>query len=99
LRLDVAEKDAAVYVDRYYAGSVDDFDGVFQYLALTTGPHTIEIRKAGFETLTFRVNIPPNQTVTYRETMRPAPPGALPSEGAAPGDRPCVPDATSGSGL
>ena len=34
VRLMVRPRDAAVYVDGYYAGVVDDFDGVFQRLTL-----------------------------------------------------------------
>ena len=32
-------EDAAVYVDGFYAGIVDDFNGVFQSLPLTAGAH------------------------------------------------------------
>ena len=39
-------RDAAVYVDGYYAGIVDDFDGVFQRLTLEVGPHRIELERA-----------------------------------------------------
>jgi hypothetical protein len=34
-------EEAAVYVDGFYAGIVDDFDGVFQKLLLPPGDHTI----------------------------------------------------------
>src|SRR6516225_7972489 len=30
VRLDVSPKESEVYVDRYFAGIVDDFDGIFQ---------------------------------------------------------------------
>ena len=76
VRLDVSPKDAAVYVDGYYAGIVDDFKGVFRHLTLTAGPHSIEIRKPGFETLVVDVYVQPRQTITYRETMQPTQPGS-----------------------
>src|SRR6185369_3518149 len=44
LRLKVKPVDASVYVDGYYVGIVDDFDGIFQRLHLEAGPHRIEIR-------------------------------------------------------
>src|SRR5215831_10991826 len=44
LRLKVKPREAAVYVDGYYAGRVEDFDGVFQRLKIDAGPHRIEIR-------------------------------------------------------
>lgn len=73
LRLKVKPRDAEVYVDGYFAGNVDDFDGVFQSLRLETGGYQIEIRKPGFETLTFDVHVQPDRTITYRGEMRPTP--------------------------
>src|SRR6185312_3885852 len=35
VRIEVSPNDAEVYVDGYYAGIVDDFDGVFQRLRVT----------------------------------------------------------------
>jgi hypothetical protein len=69
VRLKVKPRDAEVYVDGYFAGSVDDFDGVFQSLKLDTGGYRIEIRKAGFETLQFDVHVQPDRTITYRGEM------------------------------
>ena len=51
LRFDVAQRDAAVFVDGYYVGSVDDFTADKPPLQLEAGAHRIEIRAAGFETL------------------------------------------------
>lgn len=71
VRLDVTPPDAAVYVDGYYAGIVDDFDGAWQQVALEPGPHRFEIVAPGFETITFEVNVRPHETVRYRgELMR-----------------------------
>ena len=47
VRLKVKPKDAEVYVDGYYAGIVDDFDGMWQQLRLDDGGYHIEIRKPG----------------------------------------------------
>src|SRR5262245_48645054 len=41
VRVQVKPKEAEVYVDGYYAGLVDDFDGIFQRLHLPPGPHDI----------------------------------------------------------
>jgi hypothetical protein len=71
VRLDVSPNDAQVYVDRYYAGVVDDFDGIFQRLTLRPGPHLIEIRRTGFRTLVTEVSLYPGQSITYRRTMEP----------------------------
>jgi hypothetical protein len=71
IRLDVSPKDASVYVDGYYVGPVDDFDGIFQHLTVTSGPHHIDIRKPEYVTLAFDVNLEPGQTITYKRTMEP----------------------------
>ena len=62
-------RDAEVFVDGYYAGTVDDFDGVFQALKLDSGGYKIEIRKPGFETLHFDVRVQPesNDYVSRRD--------------------------------
>ena len=66
VRLKVKPREAEVYVDGYFAGRVDDYDGAFQKLNLVTGAHHIEIQAPGFEPLAFDVNIQVDQTVTYR---------------------------------
>ena len=66
LRLQVSPRHAQVYVDGYYAGTVDEFDGAFQSLKLEAGPYLIEIVAPGFDTLEFRVRINPGQKTTYR---------------------------------
>jgi hypothetical protein len=73
VRVKVSPRDAEVWVDGYYAGLVDDFDGMFQALKLDSGPYRIEIRKPGFETLSFDVRVLPERTITFRGTLRPAP--------------------------
>jgi hypothetical protein len=70
VRIKVKPRDAEVYVDGYFAGMVDDFDGTFQSLRLETGGYKIEIRKPGFETLVFDVHVQPDRTITYRGEMR-----------------------------
>ncbi len=51
LRLEVRPKDAQVYVDGYYAGIVDDFNGVFQRLHVRPGRHELAIYMPGFRTV------------------------------------------------
>lgn len=69
LRLRVTPRQAEVYVDGYFAGSVDDYDGTFQRLRLEPGPHRIEVRLDHYEPLSFEVRIPPGRTVTFRGTL------------------------------
>ncbi len=70
VRIEIPDRDAAVYADGYYAGIVDDFDGTFQKLTLEAGPHHLEVRKPGFETLAFEIEVQPGQTTTYRSELR-----------------------------
>lgn len=73
LRLKVKPRDASVYVDGYFAGQVDDFDGVFQKLKIEPGPHRVEIHMDGYEPLTFEVRIMPDRKTTYRGEMKELP--------------------------
>lgn len=66
LRIVDAPRDAEVFVDGYYAGIVDDYDGVFQHLNLEPGTHHIEIDVyPGQPPMEFDVNVAPGQTVTF----------------------------------
>jgi PEGA domain len=73
LRLRVEPRHAEVYVDGYFAGHVDDFDGTFQALRLEEGPYRIEIVAPGYETLEFDIRIQPGRKITYRGELRPRP--------------------------
>jgi hypothetical protein len=71
LRLIVSPRSADVYVDGYFAGRVDDYDGIFQALKLGAGAHHIQIVAQGYSPLDFDVRIDPNRKITYRGTLRP----------------------------
>jgi len=66
LRLKVAPRDAKVYVDGYFVGVVDSFDGVFQKLTVESGTHRVEIRADGFEPAQFEIMVTPGETITYK---------------------------------
>jgi hypothetical protein len=66
VRIDVDERFAEVWVDGYYAGTVDDFDGIFQGLTLEEGTYNIEIVAPGYEPLVFDIRIQPGERITYR---------------------------------
>lgn len=70
LKLKVKPRNAKVYVDGYFVGPVDEFDGAFQKLALNGGRHKVEIRAEGFETAEFDVLITPDQTVTFQGELK-----------------------------
>lgn len=70
LKLKIKPREAEVYVDGYFVGVVDDFDGIFQRLHVESGPHRIEVRANGYEPLTFDVRITPEHTTTYTGELK-----------------------------
>jgi hypothetical protein len=70
IRLKIKPREAEVYVDGYYVGVVDDFDGIFQRLHVESGAHRIEVRAKGYETLEFEVRITPEHTTTYTGELK-----------------------------
>lgn len=69
LRLLVEPRETRVYVDGYYAGIVDDFDGIFQRLNLSPGRHEITFKLEGFRSYRVRVYVPLDQTVKIHHRM------------------------------
>jgi hypothetical protein len=69
LRLKIKPREGQVFVDGYFVGEVDSFDGTFQKLTLDGGGHRVEIKAEGYEPLQFEVLITPGETVTYRGEM------------------------------
>jgi PEGA domain len=70
LRLKIDPKQAQVYIDGYYVGLVDSFDGAFQKLGIEGGGHRVELKAEGYEPLQFEVLITPGETVTYKGEMK-----------------------------
>lgn len=73
---------AQVFVDGYYVGLAEEFGPSGRAISLDAGSHRIELRAAGYETLTFNVAIEPNQIVRYRGEMQPL--ATKPAAAAAP---------------
>jgi len=70
LRLKIKPRDAKVYVDNYFVGTVDSMDGVFQKLPLNGGRHHVSIKADGYEPEEFDVVITPNETATYQGDLK-----------------------------
>lgn len=60
---------ARVYVDGYYAGIVDDFDGLLQRLNVSPGRHEITFRLEGYRSHTFSIYANRDQTLKLRYDM------------------------------
>ena len=100
VRVEVKPNKAEVYVDGYYAGLVDDFDGVFQRLPVYPGEHEIELYLDGYRAVKQRVYTAAGRTFKLKYAMvkldageqaepRPEPPNPPPTpqagEAPAPG--------------
>lgn len=69
VRVLVDPEKTRVYVDGYYAGIADDFDGLFQRLYLSPGRHEITLKLEGYRTQRFKVYVPYGQTIKLHHEM------------------------------
>ncbi len=69
VRLLVEPEETKVLVDGYYAGEVDDFDGIFQRLQVAPGRHEITLKLQGYQTHRVKVYVPPDETLKIHHHM------------------------------
>jgi PEGA domain-containing protein len=69
VRVQVVPKQTEVFVDGYYAGTADDFDGVFKRLHTSPGGHAITLHLEGYRTVTQNIYVRPDSTFKIRDTM------------------------------
>ena len=69
VRIEATPVEAEVYVDGYYAGIVDDFNGMFQRLHVAPGAHEITLFREGYRTVRQKVYLTPDSTFKIRYTM------------------------------
>lgn len=62
LRINVKPKEAAVYVDGYFAGTVDEFDGSFERLHVAPGEHEIVVYLAGYRSMRQKLYLSSNRS-------------------------------------
>ena len=82
VRLEVKPEETEVYVDGYYAGIVDSFDGFFQRLRLPTGAHEIELYLDGYASTRETLYLVAGETYRIRHEMEPLTDGS--SQSARP---------------
>jgi hypothetical protein len=75
-RLEIKPNNAQVYVDGYYVGVVDDFDGIWQRLDLPAGEHEITVYLQGYQTYRQRTFFRPGQDYHFKAILEPLPGGA-----------------------
>jgi len=86
LRLQVSPREAEVFVDGYYAGTVDDFDGTFQRLRVEPGDHELELFLPGHRSLQQHLYLQPGKTFSVKHEMEQLGPGD--AEPVRPAGRP-----------
>src|SRR5688572_1932963 len=77
VRLEVTPRQAEVFVDGYYAGLVDDFDGMLQRLRVEPGQHEITIYHDGYRTVRQRVYLVRDRTIKITLQMERLAPGEV----------------------
>jgi hypothetical protein len=78
LRIQAEPRETEVFIDGYYAGTVDDFDGFFQRLQLEPGEHEVTLYLGGHRTARQSVYLQRGKTFRIRHTMEPLPAGSAP---------------------
>jgi hypothetical protein len=71
LRLEVKPKQAQVFVDGYYVGIVDDFDGTFERLHIRPGDHELVLYLEGYQTVKQNVRVGQRQEAKIKFQMTP----------------------------
>jgi PEGA domain len=95
VKLEVKPNKAEVYVDGYYAGIVDDFDGAFQRLHVAPGEHELELYLDGYRAVKQKIYLTADNTFKVKYALeklgageqaepRPQPPNPPPAAQGAP---------------
>ena len=93
LRIQATPRETQVYVDGYFVGVVDDFDGFAQRLRVEPGEHDIELYLDGHRVRRERMLFRPGASYNIRHVMEPVAAGEppdprpMPSATAAPQPR------------
>lgn len=75
-RLEIKPRNAQVYLDGYYVGVVNDFDGTWQRLDLPSGDHEITVYLQGYQTYRQRTFFRPGQDYHFKAILEPLAAGA-----------------------
>jgi hypothetical protein len=93
-RLEVKPRSTEVFVDGYYAGVVDNFDGFSQKLRLEPGEHEVTLFLEGHRPLTRRMLFTAGQTLKVQHEMEPLGAGEPPPQRPVPTAKPPAPART-----
>jgi PEGA domain len=88
VKFEVKPNQAEVYVDGYYAGIVDDFDGAFQRLHVAPGEHEIELYLDGYKTVKQKAYLTADNTFKIKYTLEKLAAGEQPEPRPQPANPP-----------
>ncbi len=86
-RLQVTPRNAEVFVDGYFVGVVDDFDGYWQRLHVEAGEHELQFHLEGYRTVRQKVLFRPQGTLKIEFAMEPLAPGEAGEPRPTPAER------------
>jgi hypothetical protein len=87
LRVNVKPKEAAVYVDGFFAGKVEEFDGKLQRLHVQPGEHEIVVYLDGYRSLKQGLYLSPDSTRTIEGSLEKLAPGEAPEPQPEPSNQ------------
>lgn len=95
-RLQVQPRDTQVFIDGYFVGLVDDFDGWLQRLHVEPGEHELELYLEGHRTFRQQVLFRPGATLKIEHIMQPLRSGEAPDSMPVPAPRAAQPSPAPG---
>jgi hypothetical protein len=99
LQLQVTPRETEVFVDGYFAGRVDDFDGRFQRLHIQPGEHELTLYLDGHRKVIQTILIRPRSSFRIRYEMTPLAAGEAPDARPSKSEKPpAPPDAPAAEG-
>ena len=69
LSFEITPNDAELFVDNVYVGTVGEFTSTTQPLGVAAGHHHVEIRAAGYQTISVDVDIIAGQVLPYQGSL------------------------------
>jgi hypothetical protein len=70
ISFEITPDSAAVFVDGAYMGTAGEFGASAEPLGLNIGRHHVEIRAAGYRTMTFDADVRPSEVIPYQGTLQ-----------------------------
>lgn len=87
-RIEVKPRNAQVFLDGYYVGVVDSFDGIFQRLDVPAGEHELSVYLPGYRTYRQKTLFRPGEGYHFKAILEPLAAGTPEEPAPEPSSRP-----------